>query len=112
MGPPLITFTTSLSFTEKTEGIRSLTSVPTGTLMLQGFSTAPPLIVKDRFISGIPFLKASLIAQTVPTLQIIAPESAGSFPLGISTPKQAETINFSAPCGYFVFKRKTEISSL
>ena len=85
------------SFKVKTSGIKSLIKVPTGTLILQGFSTAPPEIVNALSIKGFPSRKASEIAHTVPTLQIITPASAGSFPLGISIPRQEATINFSEP---------------
>lgn len=84
IGPPEIHFTAAPSFKEKVSGIKSLIKVPIGTRILQGFSTAPPEIVRLRSIKGIPRRNASLIAQTIPTLQIMQPASAGSFALGIS----------------------------
>ena len=96
IGPPEIHLTAS-PFTLNTEPSRSLIKVPTGTRMLQGLSTPPPLIVRARSIRGLPRRKASLIAHTVPTLEMIQPASAGNFALGISTPRQAETMNFSEP---------------
>ena len=77
-------FEHEFSFILNTSGIRSLTKVPIGTLIFTGFSTAPPEIVSALSIKGFPSLKASLIAQTVPTLEMIAPASAGSFFVGIS----------------------------
>ena len=104
-------FTALSSIIENVSGIKSLTRVPTGTRILHGFTTAPPEIVSARSMSGMPKRNASLIAHTVPTLLIMHPASAGSFPLGISTPKTADTMNFSEPCGYFVCTRHTDISS-
>ena len=114
IGPPEIIFTGTSApsvFKLKTSGIRSLTIVPTGTLMFTGLTTAPPLIVRALSTRGRPARKASLIAHTVPTLEITQPASAGSFALGISRPVAADTMNFSAPCGYFVFTRQTDILS-
>ena len=70
-----------------------------------------PILDSMLSISGMPSLKASLMAHTVPTFEIMQPASAGSFPLGISTPRQDSTINFSDPWGYFVFTMQMFISS-
>ena len=76
---------------------KSSMTVPIGTFKFFGVSTAPPDTVNPRSIRGLPNLKASEIAQRVPTLLITQPTSAGSPPAGISLFKTDFTTDFSPP---------------
>ena len=99
IGPPDIIFATP-GDTVTTSEIKSLTRVPTGTLIFFGVSQAPPEIVKPLSIKGLPSLKASEIAQNVPTLLIIQPISAGNPPAGISRPKAETVMHRKKPRNY------------
>ena len=92
-------------------GIKSPTKVPTGAVRLQGFSQAKPETVKLLSIKGFPRRNASEIATKVPTLSITQPQSAGSFPAGISLFNAAFTRVFSPPCGYLVLQTVIPIFS-
>ena len=64
-----------------------------------------------RLMSGFPSITASAIAAHVPTFRTITPTSIGSFLTGTCRFATASISCFSPPCGYFVFRTRTDTPS-
>ena len=77
IGPPEISFSGS-ALNPPAASISSLWFVPRRTLKLPGFSTASPLTVTTRSVSGLPLITALCIPIRVSTLSTMQPASAGS----------------------------------
>ena len=106
IGPPMIR-RLSLPWSSPAKASSSRTGVPISASTLPGRASAAPVSVVMREISGLPSSTASWMATQVPTFWQRMPISAGSPPLGTSTPVRIWISCFSPPDGYLVGNTRT-----
>ena len=88
---------------------RKRTGVPSRVQKLPGDSTASPVTVTTRWISGSPSVMARLMATTVPTFCISTPISEERPPDGTSRPVRILVSCLAPPDGYLVGITRTKI---